>query len=190
MVVSLVGCADGAREAFANTTRFPNIAGCAGGWTILGVLTPASLLPACAFTAGDDGMNPNGVGCSVADLCAPGWHVCGGAIELDAMNVTCAQAGIAGVNAAAGPQFFITRQRGEQATACTPDDAVGVNNVHGCGNFGLAEDPACTPLDRQLSHTECDDNAPWSCNDPNSMTDEALVVVKRGAAAGGALCCR
>ena len=65
-----------------------------------------------------------------------------------------------------------------------------VNNVHGCGNFGLPEDPNCASLDSQLSHTECDDNPPWNCNDPNSVTDEALVVVKPGPGAGGVLCCR
>ena len=89
VVVSLPGCADGTREAFVNVVRFPSIAGCAGGWTVPGVLTPASMLPACARAAGNSGLRPNGAGCTVEDLCALGWHVCLGARELTTLGVTC-----------------------------------------------------------------------------------------------------
>lgn len=186
---SVVGCADGTREAFVSTTRFPTVAGCSGGWSVAGVLTPASLLPACNRAAGNSGLRPGGVGCSVADLCGVGWHVCAGALELTALGVGCQSSGIA-TGGNADPLFFVTRQRGGPGTTCSPTDIVGINNLHGCGNFGLAEDVACMPpLDAQLSHTECADTPPWSCDDPTTTADEATVVTKAGSPAGGVLCC-
>jgi hypothetical protein len=188
--VSTVGCADGTREAFASIARFPRIAGCAGAWTIPGVVVPRPSTTRCAGVSGNSGTNTTGMGCAVDNLCADGWHVCDGAGELDILGIDCQQAGIPGANSNAGPQFFATRQRGRTGTVCMRDDATGTNNVHGCGNFGLAEDGGCAPLDRQLSHTECDDNPPWSCDDPNSTIDEGLVVLKRASNGGGVLCCR
>jgi hypothetical protein len=188
---ALVGCADGTREAFTDLAQFPTVAGCSGGWSVPGVLTVMSMTARCLRRGGNDGDSPDGAGCTVEDLCADGWHVCRGATELDTLEVRCQEAGIgAGRNAA--PLFFVTRQRGRSATLCTPNDSLptSVNNLHGCGNFGLAEDGPCSPpLDQQLSHTECDDNPPWGCDDPGNQTDEALVVVKPGPAAGGVLCC-
>jgi hypothetical protein len=189
-VESRVGCADGTREAFAGLNRFPQIAGCAGAWTIPGVLMLRPQTTRCMGVPGNSGTNPTGVGCAVDNLCADGWHVCAGAAEIDDLGVDCAQAGISGANSNAGPQFFVTRQRGSTGTACMRDEVVGSNNLHGCGNFGLPEDQDCAPLDRQLSHSECDDTPPWSCDDPNSVTDEGLVVLKRASNAGGVLCCR
>ena len=186
---TVVGCADGTREAFADLHTFPTIAGCAGGWSVAGIVTAASMTPGCARAAGNNGARPLGTGCTVEDLCAAGWHVCLGANELGDLNVSCANSGIP---AAAGPatrQLFATRQRGRTGTICTADDATGTNDVHGCGNFGLAEDPNCAPLDRQFSHTECDMVSPWFCNDPASATGEALVVIKPGSTGGGVLCC-
>ncbi|HET6149744.1 MAG TPA: hypothetical protein VFH68_19555 [Polyangia bacterium] len=184
------GCADGTREAFTNIQRFPSIAGCSGGWSIAGVVTPASSTAMCARAAGNDGARPNGNGCTVEDLCAAGWHVCLGANELDALNVTCAQAQLPPVGGAAGAGvlFFATRQR-MQGNVCNADDTNGTNDIHGCGNFGLAEDPDCAPLDRHLSHTECDQAPPWDCGNNNPGTTEALLVIKPGSAAGGVLCC-
>jgi len=34
-----VGCSDGTREGFHDMANWPNIAGCAGGWTSSGLLT-------------------------------------------------------------------------------------------------------------------------------------------------------
>jgi hypothetical protein len=187
--VAIIGCADGSREAFVDLRMFPSIAGCAGGWSVAGVVSNASNNPACGRAGGNDGARPNGSGCTVEDLCAAGWHVCGGANELDSLNVTCAQARLAPATGPMGaPMFFATRQRGVTGTICNANDNIGTNDVHGCGNFGLVEDPNCAPLDHQLSHVECDSQSPWSCGDANSTT-EALLVTKSGPAAGGVLCC-
>eukprot|EP00162_Nutomonas_longa_P008989 comp18947_c0_seq2/m.34811 comp18947_c0_seq2/g.34811 ORF comp18947_c0_seq2/g.34811 comp18947_c0_seq2/m.34811 type:complete len:247 (-) comp18947_c0_seq2:79-819(-) len=59
-----IGCADGTREAFADTSKYPNIAGCAAKWSIaLGMCPP-----------GNVGSANDKYGCSA---CAAGWHLCG-----------------------------------------------------------------------------------------------------------------
>ena len=191
MPPTAIGCADGTREAFADQARFPAIAGCAGGWSVPGLLTERSLAPGCARAAGNDGSNATGVDCTVEDLCADGWHVCRGASELTLMGVACRDAGIAPATAGGGAMFFATRQRGTAPTGCSPEATTGSNNLHGCGNFGRVEDPGCAPpLDRQIEHTVCAANAPWSCTDPTSIMTEAMVATKPGSGAGGVLCCR
>src|SRR5581483_11504118 len=107
--ISVIGCSDGSREAFVSVKDFPSIAGCAGGWSVPGVISTASMTPACGLAAGNDGDRPAGNSCSVADLCAVGWHVCGGATELASQNVTCAQAGIPNSNNAT-PGPYATRK--------------------------------------------------------------------------------
>jgi hypothetical protein len=186
-----IGCADGTREAFADPARFPAIAGCAGGWSVPGLLTEGSLAPGCARAAGNDGRNATGIDCTVEDLCADGWHVCRGASELTQMGVTCQDSGIAPGTAGGGAMFFATRQRGTAPTGCSPEATMGSNNLHGCGNFGRIEDPGCAPpLDRQIENTACATNPPWSCTDPTSIMTEAMVATKSGPARGGVLCCR
>jgi len=188
---TMIGCADGTREAFNDETRFPSIAGCAGGWSVPGLLTDQSMTPACARGAGDDSSNPGGIGCTVEDLCADGWHVCRGASELTLAGVTCQDAGIAPTTGGGGAMFFATRQHGTAPTGCSPDATTGNNNVHGCGNFGRVEDPGCAPpLNRQIESTVCAANPPWSCSDPTSIMTEATVVTKSGSPGGGVLCCR
>jgi hypothetical protein len=187
----MTGCADGTREAFTDQVRFPSIAGCAGGWSVPGLLTEPSMAPTCARAAGNDGSNPAGVDCTVEDLCAEGWHVCRGASELTLVGGNCQEAGIAPATPAGGAMFFATRQRGTAPTGCSPDATTGSNNLHGCGNFGRVEDPGCAPpLNRQLEATVCAANPPWSCTDPAGIMTEAMVATKSGSAAGGVLCCR
>jgi hypothetical protein len=64
------GCADGTREAFTDTARFPSIAGCEVWWEGGQALrTPRSGQEWCG--------NATGIACKVpADGCAPGWHMC------------------------------------------------------------------------------------------------------------------
>jgi len=191
MPPTAIGCADGTREAFADQARFPAIAGCAGGWSVPGLLTERSMAPGCARAAGNNGSNPTGNDCTVEDLCADGWHVCRGASELTLMGIACRDSGIAPATAGGGAMFFATRQRGTAPTGCSPEATTGSNNLHGCGNFGRVEDPGCAPpLDRQIENTVCAANAPWSCNDATSIMTEAMIVTKPGSAAGGVLCCR
>lgn len=69
---AVVGCADGQREAFADVARHPWIAGCYGQWRGDKNLRADPTGNAC----GDD--LPDAAFCfTPADVCAPGWHVCG-----------------------------------------------------------------------------------------------------------------
>ena len=74
--VDVVGCSDGTREGFRDFVTWQTIAGCAGGWEHPGVIGSPELTSACNLNAGDTSTNPNGRGCSAADLCAAHWHVC------------------------------------------------------------------------------------------------------------------
>jgi hypothetical protein len=66
---SVIGCADGQREAFVDATAFPKIAGCLASWDGGKSMRAPQTGKAC----GDD-LGP----CAVPqDACAAGWHTCG-----------------------------------------------------------------------------------------------------------------
>jgi hypothetical protein len=191
-----VGCADGNREAFTDSGRYPDIAGCAGAWDQPGAYVASP--PACGRGAGDDGGNPIGIGCNVSDLCAVGFHVCASAAEVTARSVD----GCAGA-AEAVSAFFLTRQSGPGCGECATGATAGcsglscgadcapnaetTNDLFGCGTLGAVPVASCTPLDR-FSGNACGNlSAEWSC--PGDAT-EATSVVKTGTPGGGVLCCR
>jgi hypothetical protein len=184
---SAIGCADGTREGLLLVTRFPDIAACSGGWTVPGLVTPETMSPQCDRAAGNDGARPDGDGCSVADLCAEGWHVCESAKEVAAKAKNCDEAFPGG----AVKMFFATRQRGPMIT-CDPMNLEGTNNVYGCGNFGSNAAAACAPFMHMLRDADCKGNRPWMCEEGpiNYNVDELGDVTKPGSDHGGVLCCR
>lgn len=209
-----IGCADGEREGFLNEETHPQIAACAGAWSNPGV-TPNSVASTCGLAGGDDGPHPDGDGCSSADLCAAGWHVCNTWLDVAAKSPT----GCAGAVPSGAPSkshFFAIRQPSENNIVCG-DWGDGVNDVFGCGNlgFGLPDEKNCGPLDRALASTQpntCGFNeampplGPWEClGGPGSDLEEGLTVTKAGCPdtscsyegtavansdRGGVLCCR
>jgi hypothetical protein len=189
--VSLVGCADEAREGFKDMGKYPRIAACAGAWQIAGLVSPESLAPQCGRQAGNSSSNLVGAGCSVADLCAEGWHVCESAREVQLAAATCTDA----FGTAGGPLFFATRQRGAgtgAAVTCDLTVQTGTNNIYGCGNFGSAADNVCAPFTRMLRDADCQDNPPWMCVEGriDYNVNELADVTKPGSSRGGVLCCR
>ncbi len=183
-LISAAGCADGTREGLNELTEFPDVAACSGGWSVPGFLAPATLTPQCGRAAGNDGDRPDGDGCSVADLCAEGWHVCESAKEFAMKATNCDLAFPGG----AVKMFFATRQRGPVST-CDPANAMGSNNIYGCGNFGSNAPAACAPFMRTLHDTDCKANPPWMCG-TTSNDAELEDVTKPGSVHGGVLCCR
>lgn len=214
------GCSDGQREGFVDDAKYPNIAGCGGGFGIPGVLpfnpgtapacptlaTHDTVTPACGRAAGDDGANPSGAGCAVSDLCEAGWHVCSSAADLATHSPT----GCSGATVPGDPEmFFVTRQSsngcGDCATGTRTDadcnsagctrgcanTASTSNDVFGCGNLGATSPLVdCAPIDR-FSNNLCNDvGTNWSCVDDGSGLCEAYAIVHTGPAFGGALCCR
>jgi hypothetical protein len=192
------GCADGTREGFLAVATYPNIAACAGGFRIAGVL-PLFQAPACDRTAGNSGANPQGIGCNIEDLCAPGWHVCRGAREVVARSPT----GCTNASPVPG-RFFAARQSSTGcgycatgsittdppcnstscAMGCAQTDTIA-NDVFGCGSVGAAATPSCAPFN-VFSGDKCVALPPvWQCG-----SGEALTVTLQDGTGGGALCCR
>ena len=187
--VSVFGCADGAREGLIELASYPAIAACAGGWQVPGLLSNAARTPACARAGGNQGARPQGQGCSSADLCAAGWHVCENAAEVANKGGRCADAT---APANGRKVFYATRQSGDDgcASANTELGNNGDNLVHGCGTFGVTASRGCAPLNTSLHDDSCSANPPWQCRGGNNNVHEISVVTKPGSALGGVLCCR
>jgi hypothetical protein len=189
---STVGCADGTREGFVDPAAWKHIAGCSGAWSVPGVRGPDVAQPRCARAAGNTGTAASGMGCSVADLCADGWHVCRDGEDVRRNSPTECESAIQPAHAA----FFITQAGASSYGLCAADPALQ-NDLHGCGNFGQPELGGCQPLNRRLSFVDClasrvQGGGPpvWSCGDASQHLSEASLVTKTTSALGGVLCCR
>ncbi|MEX1366571.1 MAG: hypothetical protein AB1Z98_25830 [Nannocystaceae bacterium] len=173
--VSDVGCADGQREDLFDEVGFPDIAACSGGFAIPGV---GQNTPTCDRNGGDDGPFPDGLTCSIDDLCAAGWHLCTGREEVSAMGIS----DCGSLSWSTG--FYATAQSGDGSNTCGP---TGTNDVFGCGDVGYTDISGCAPLNRSTGNLCVELSGPWSC--PIAV-DEAGTLVKSGPDFGGALCCR
>lgn len=196
------GCADGVRDAFGDRARYPDIAGCAGGFALPGLNQETA--PTCDRIAGDDGPNPNGAGCRASDLCATGFHVCRSAGEVRARSTD----GCAGARDGAPSSFWATRQTGPGCLQCATGTARDcsnrdcrsdcaptaqtTNDIFGCGSVGSVPQASCGPLDRSGNNLCSALPPPWRCDSGPSDLDvrESEFVVKPGPASGGVLCCR
>jgi hypothetical protein len=207
------GCADGAREGFLSWDDYPDIAACSGAWSVPGVTRP-DLTPTCGHAAGDDSANLDGDGCSAADLCMAGWHVCAGGVEVAALAGSCDDA----VPPGAPDKSLLFAVAQHSVTNIVCDDAASeTNDVFGCGNLGvtLSGGNGCGPLNRALASTNPDSCGyneaepglgPWECDGgADSHLSEGSLVTKRGCPGGscsydgapvgssdkgGVLCCR
>ncbi len=196
------GCADGARDAFRDRARYPNIAGCAGGFELPGLNLETA--PTCARIAGDDGPNVTGRGCRASDLCAEGFHVCRSAGEVRARAID----GCDGARDGDPGAFWATRQTGPGCLQCATGTELGctnrdcrtncaptattTNDIFGCGSVGSVPAASCGPLNRSGNNLCSALPAPWRCSEgaPDVDGRESEFVVKPGPLAGGVLCCR
>ena len=183
----LPGCSDGTREGYHDAVAEPDIAACAGGFQVPGVLGPAANSPACNRVSGNSSVNPAGTGCSVADLCASGFHVCADAADVTAR----AKSKVCPSDVGTDPSFFATSQRMTADPVCTSDTSQQ-NNLAGCTNSLVWTQPAggkgCDPLNGILKVSGCDVAPSWEC--AGTGNDEGAVVTKTDSTAGGVLCCR
>jgi hypothetical protein len=177
---AVVGCADGTREWLLDRALFPQIAGCAGGWTVAGVHHVPPPTPLCADAGNDNIDNPAGTGCDVADLCAPGWHFCGDPIDVDAHlgGMPCFEA--TGISSA----FFVT---GAHSTGSAHCDPTGDNDLFGCGTVGVMPG-GCGGIDRSSGDGCVSLPSSWNCGTDGS--NEAANVIKLAPTGGGAMCCK
>ena len=140
----LVGCADATREGFLDIAKFPRIAACGGAWAIKGA---HNTTPACNRQAGNSGKIPDGKGCNVTDLCAAGWHVCYGKVDVLSRNsLGCLNI----MDGAKGPAFYLARTSSNGAFNCSQDSTKfggpgTSNDLFGCGDLGCKmTQGACT----------------------------------------------
>lgn len=182
-----IGCADGSREGFPEVASWPDIAGCAGAWDMPGLLDVQARTPRCGRSAGDTGTNPLGIGCSVSDLCADGWHVCRDAPDVQRRSPTGCESAVP----PADRRFFLVLAGASPQAVCYPDREAA-NDLHGCGgDQGLPAGVGCQPLNRRMGFAECQaTNGIWTCGTAADHLVEARLVVKSSPALGGALCCR
>jgi hypothetical protein len=192
VAVSPIGCADGTREGFLDQAKYPAIAACSGAWQIPGLVGPNTQTPQCQRRGGNTGnSSTTGAGCSVADLCAEGWHVCESVAEFKTKAPDCIDVLMV---IGGSPTFFATRQRGAGVGGdlmCDAQNREGTNNVYGCGNIGSQAAKGCMPFTRMLRDADCKNNPPWMCT--NGPTDQNILeldgVTKPATARGGVLCC-
>ncbi|MDX2022425.1 MAG: hypothetical protein SF187_19470 [Deltaproteobacteria bacterium] len=185
---AVVGCADGTREGFLDTSpaAWPSIAGCAGAWGRPGLTLEAVRDTWCDRGAGNTGTRVDGVGCGAADLCASGWHVCHGPVEVDRLSSSLCESIVAiGVSA-----FFAVAGGGGVGGDCAFGQA-WANDVRGCGSIGHPEGDGCYPLDRRLEFSDClATQGAWACGGAANHDQEVINVFKPTGDLGGVLCCR
>lgn len=184
----LVGCADGSREGFPALTDWPNIAGCSGAWSVPGLLDETARSPQCGRAAGNTGMRPDGQGCSAADLCAAGWHVCLGSAEVARRSPSGCETVV--IDTDAVRVLFVVAAGASPQGVCSPDPTAA-NDLHGCGTFGQTHMDFCRPLDRRMGFADCSaTGGVWSCGGVAQYDREAELVTKSSSTLGGVLCCR
>lgn len=176
-IPEIIGCSDGTREGFLDLLRFNNLAACGGAWKVPGIHHNT---PSCDRKSGNTGVNREGDGCNLEDLCAEGWHVCLGRGDV----MTRSDYGCDGImdGVENEPALFITRTSSTGQLKCDPDTVglpLNMNDIFGCGNFGCkATGSACDPLTLS-GHNLCsaltstcsckkDSNGTITCNQSSS----------------------
>ena len=129
---AIVGCADGQREGFADIARHRRVAGCLATWEGTKSLRDKPTSKAC----GDDG---KGVCTVPADVCAPGWHVCGNNGKNDDLKT---HTTFKACNKEAGPGKFVAAiSHGQTEELCPP--APTAETVFPCMDSGICSEPVC-----------------------------------------------
>ena len=170
----VVGCADGQREGFANLEENPRIAGCLGKWKDSKSLRDAPTGKAC----GDDGEE-----CAVpADVCAPGWHVCGVEGKADDLNTRATQAQCD----AAGPGRFNAAVSHSPTDEIDPCPRITKNTDLPCVQAGIGAEPVCCGNDCQFG--KCKD-AVWKGKTRISRGTTEGCGAMTSERNGGVLCC-
>lgn len=170
----VVGCADGQRELFVDGESFPGIAGCLGGWQGTKNMRAAGTGRAC----GDD----SGECAAPADLCAPGWHLCGasGAIA-DLKQVSGDQCATAG-----GGRFSSALSHCETQSGCVYDTRPAGD--YGCFKTGWCSETVCCGADcGDLG--ACTDGV-WPGKTHIAIGQDQGCGATSSQRAGGVLCCR
>lgn len=171
---TVIGCADGQREGFADLTKHKRIAGCLGTWEGTKSMRDKPTGKAC----GDDGEV-----CEVpADVCAAGWHICGSDGQArDLKTHTSWKA----CQEQTGPGKFISAMsHGQTDELCPPPPTP--STVFPCMDSGICSESVCCGEDCQFG--KCRD-AVWRGKTMISLGKAEGCGAVSSEANGGILCC-
>jgi hypothetical protein len=187
-LTSDLGCADGSREYFSDQGAFPDVAGCAGSFSVAGLIDQSGKLvqAACNRSAGNDGLLRSGVGCSASDLCQAGWKICetSDAFFLDTRSRFCSSSDII-----SQPSVFLSAINVSSSDCSNSLSPIFTDGGFGCGNVNTGSYCQYYDVDFAFnSHVTCS-NLPnsWNCNGP---LFDLRNIANSEAAGGGVLCCR
>ncbi len=170
----IIGCADGQREGFADLKKAPRIAGCMGTWDSSKSLAD----PPTGKPCGDDGDK-----CAVpADVCAPGWHVCGSNGNPRDLR----DRATADMCHNAGPGRFNAGMSHSPTDEIDPCPTITASTKLPCVQAGLGSEPVCCGND--CLYGACKDGV-WKDKTKISRgTSEGCGAVT-SERNGGVLCC-
>ncbi len=173
---AVIGCADGQREGFADIQRHRRVAGCLASWNGTKSLRDKPTGKAC----GDD---IKGSVCTVpADVCAPGWHVCGNTGKNDDLKT---HTTFKACNKEAGPgKFIAAMSHGQTEELCPPTPTA--ETVFPCMDSGLCSEPVCCGDSCQFG--KCRD-AVWKGQTRISLGKEEGCGSATSERNGGVMCC-
>lgn len=170
----VVGCADGQREGFPDMSKSPRIAACMGTWEGSKSLRDAPTGKAC----GDDGEK-----CGVpADVCSPGWHVCGVSGKSDDMQTRSTQKDCDN----AGPGRFNAAVSHSPTDEIDPCPRITKATTLPCVQAGIGAEPVCCGNDCQYG--KCKDGI-WKGKTRISRGTTEGCGAMTSERNGGVLCC-
>lgn len=170
----VIGCADGQREGFSDLKKHSRVAGCVGKWDGTKSLRDKPTGKAC----GDDG-----AACAVpADLCAPGWHVCGTAGKADDMTQRASAADCHN----AGPGRFNAAVSHSPTDEINPCPKITKATKLPCVSAGLGAEPVCCGND--CLYGKCKDGVWRGKTKISRGTTEGCGAVT-SERNGGVMCC-
>jgi hypothetical protein len=170
----IAGCADGQREGFADLEKNPRIAGCMGKWKDNKSLRDKPTGKAC----GDDGEE-----CAVpADVCAPGWHVCGMEGKSEDLRTRATQKACD----TAGPGRFNAAMSHSPTDEIDPCPRISKNTDMPCVQAGIGAEPVCCGNDCRAG--KCKDGV-WKGKTRISMGTTEGCGALTSDRNGGVMCC-
>lgn len=174
---TVVGCADGQREAFADLGSFAAIAGCLAAWDG----TVSLRAPKSGGVCGDDA----GKCVAPADACAEGWHICAGSGAVSELTTRidaeqCEQA-------AAGGSFVAAISHCAAQEDCQYGDDEVARRSFPCYDEGWCSEAVC--CGPGCGTGSCPDGVWPGRTHIAQGTDQGCNAITAGRA-GGVICCK
>jgi hypothetical protein len=177
---AVVGCADGQREGLIDQAKYPAIAACLGTWSGAKNLRARGTGAAC----GDD----KGPCAQPADLCAPGWRICGADGQIADLKgklsaSACEQAG--------GASYVAAISHCDAQQDCTYDDQATGGDGDGryaCFAQGWCSEPVC--CGRACAEVGACPSGVWPDKTHIPVGTDQGCGAMTASRAGGVLCCK